>query len=344
MRLGAFATLGGTELANDLRTTQYIKAACLPLWNIPLDCECESYDTGPYGEPTTDPAPWYSATDTRSAEFMGLLLDNIRLLDAYSRQVTPRGTTGAALGPLRLGSRVVTASGLLVASSCEGMSYGERWVSEVLRGRVCAEGCTPDDLCLAVHCDAGGIRMLRSAGVVDGPVFDDASTPHDCTVQRVSFQLASQMPYLYSGPDTLQDAVTLLAAGSTTDLVSTDEWVADATMRFVLTAGDTDATDIRITMRVSLEGTCPDLRVAPCFDVTISTLPANSVLTIDGTTQMVVLRDPLTLRERSGLHLLEFLKAFVWPDVPPCSDVCVTVENDGAQAITLTVESWGREV
>jgi hypothetical protein len=340
--LAGFVSLGGTELANDLRTYSYIREECLPGWEFPGDCECAIYDGGPYISVADDPAPWYAASDVRSTEFLGLILDDMRLLHPFSRNVTKRAGNGSALGALRLGHRVVVAEGVLVASTCDGMSYGQRWVNEVMRRRLCSAGCAPDDLCIATHCELGGIRMLRNTGVVDGPVFTEAASRPDCTVQRIGFQIASEMPFLYAEPEVLQDAVTLGA--TTTDLISTDEWVADKALRIVLTAGDTDATDLSIVGRIALAGACPDERVPACIDISIPTLPANSVLTIDSTRQQVTLRDPITLQEGSGLALLEWTGAFPWPEVPACTDLCLTVDNGGAVDVTLTVESYDREI
>lgn len=561
--LAGFVKLGGTELANDARTMSYIRAACLPGWEVPGDCECSAYNEGPYVGVATDPAPWYTISDSRSREFFGLILDDVRLLHPFSRNVTKRAGNGSALGPLRLGHRVVVLEGALVASTCEGMAYGQRWVNEVLRGRLCAAGCSPDDLCVALYCDlpdapsesalvvdgddyastpdngslditgdleldidiapddwtpaaavsmmgkwdsaanrsylfrrgpggtislflsvdgstiasqassvstgfvdgarhslkatwrqsdgrvqfftrtpggawvqlgadgviaiasifssnapvviggqlsagvlsndesgkiysavvrdgitevtnpdfsiqpagttefqdatdktwtinAGsivafplpnqpaplaGTRMLRNAGLVDGPIFSDASTPADCTVQRIAFQLAAEMPFLYAEPEVKFDEEVIASGGGTGyTLIDTQDWVADAALRIVLTAGNTDATDLRITGHISLDGTCPDERVAPCIDISIPTLPANSVLTIDSTRQQVSLRDPITLQEGSGLALLEWQGSFPWPEVPACTNLCLTVTNDGAQPVTLTLEEYAREI
>lgn len=199
MRLENFLELGGIEVANSNRSKAYLDAGLLTgISVVSTGCECAATDDGPYTSPSADPAPWYDASRIESGEFIGLLAAEMRLDPVAIRSVTPKLNGGATVGRVYFRHRILSCRGVLLANSAQGMAYGERWLADVLAGRIV--GCAPDTARILLACPTGlasaQFRTMRHIGIVDGPTSGQAETLPECYLQEVQFQVASGVPWL----------------------------------------------------------------------------------------------------------------------------------------------------
>lgn len=212
MRLEDYAEFGGIEIANANRTSDYISNGLITGVTFqPSACECAITDDGPYVSPAADPAPWYDSTRPESGEFVGLMATGIILDPIITRSVSPKLSNGATIGRIYYRHRIVSVGGYLLASTAQGMSYGERWLNSVLAGTIV--GCAPDELRLLLSCPSGSgssqFRTLRKVGIVEAPTFAQVQELAECYIQAVQFQFAAGVPWL------LGDEVACLSGGYT---------------------------------------------------------------------------------------------------------------------------------
>lgn len=132
-----------------------------------------------------------------------MLAYDIRIDPVIRRNVSPRSLHGATVGPLRARHRIVAVRGLLLASSAQGMAYGERWINDVLAGT--AAGCSSDSMRLLLACPPATyaaaeaqFRTLRQVGIVDGPTTAPVQELPECYVSDIAFQVAAGVPQLLS--------------------------------------------------------------------------------------------------------------------------------------------------
>lgn len=199
MRLEDYLEVSGIEIANANRSNDYLNAGLLNgVALVSAECECAATDSGPYISPDVDPAPWYDSSRPESAEFLGLLAAGITLDPVAIRSVTPKLAGGSTIGKVYFRHRVVSVHGILLANSAQGMAYGERWLSDILAGRI--QGCAPDTLRILLACPSGSgsnqFRTLRQVGIIDGPTPGPAEEMPECYVQEVQFQMAAGVPWL----------------------------------------------------------------------------------------------------------------------------------------------------
>ncbi len=167
-----------------------------------LLCYCSGFDAGPYVDPETDEAPWFSAARPESGEFLGLLPLLVEVQPTLGRGAA-HGAFGAAVGPPRAGGQMLAVQGALYAATARGMAYGERWLAEVLSGSLCGgdmdavvlPGCAPDEN-PGWPDENQEWRTLRHVGLVDGPVTQDVQGVPACNLREVAFQIASESPFL----------------------------------------------------------------------------------------------------------------------------------------------------
>lgn len=256
------------------------------------------------------------------------------------------------LSPIGLSHRLVTVQGTMFAATAAGMYYGERWVTEVLRGSICQAGCASDELIILPACPGEGsadpfVRRLYNVGIIDGPDWVPIRDLPECVVQEVRFQLAAEMPWLYRPRDLCIDVALGYQIEETCQL-STASWPGDATLRITLTADDIEVTDLIVTGTVMVDGTCPPAgdaeNVPPCFSYSIPSIPPNGELVIDGTRQSVIYNDPITRTTRAGFPYLEVEGLFDWPDMGPCTELCLSVTNNGGTSVNVLVEKFDREL
>lgn len=363
MRLVEYLCLGGTEISNINRTYAYINNIGIPGMDAGLDCGCSILDDEYiiFSTPEADDAPWYSPDYPASGEFLGMVADNAETNSPLSRDVSQKAYEGAIIGSPRLKHRLVQVRGHMVATTARGMAYGQAWLREVLRGSFCLDGCASDDLIILPACPEGdeyfpedAFRTLRNAGTVSGPDFDQEGDLPECNYQKVAFQIAAGIPYMYF-PATACVEDTLTTTNDINCLTSTSDWV-DATLLIDIIANDAlqDLGEITITGTTSLDGQCPigipASNVMPCFQYVLPerTLHPGDRIIIDGTRRKVRFYDATEKFETGGLKYLDFEGYFNWPDIPACTDLCLnitmpfTADEDGDAAVV--VESYRREL
>lgn len=348
MRMASFLCLGGTEITDMARILSY--GACE---FFDASCPCPALDSEIYIDPITDPAPWYDPAYPESADFLGLLTQSVTLSAPGGRSVSPTYAEGSFVGGQRLPGRVVEVVGWLVARTQEAMWWGERWLTEALLNR--CQTCVSDTLEVLPFCRESDdplydydqdFRTLVNVGLVDGPRFVEVSDTPAYFVNTAQFQLVSSLPWLYlpkvncitdepisdSGPDPANCSAT------------TPEWM-EGTFVIEVTAA-TAVTDLVITGKVSLDGDCPVTGVAddvmPCFTYTIPEMAPDDRLLIDGMSRHAYYFDASNKFATPLLPHLEFTGPFGFPDINPCTTVCVTLEVGSGDA-TATVDSALRE-
>jgi hypothetical protein len=243
-------------IINPQMTVDYLTVAG-PAQDYPLDVQLETAspcdaayrkDDGTYQRfvaPDVDPAPWYDATMgandvNASAQFLGLIISNVEGLEdsTAAREMTPRavGVGGGSLGPLRMNGRTMKFTATMYATSCRGMDYGMRWLSNTLRGRPCSadDTCTLQvwtgcpDVSNLVRAPEDVQWVLHDVALTDGPKVTTAPLEGyggslNCYVREVEWTLASEHPYLFKCP---ADAVAYSALSSpVSGTVSILQWL-----------------------------------------------------------------------------------------------------------------------
>lgn len=217
---------GNRELFNNARINAYAGTLVRTL-NVRACDPCDEL-AGTYVSPSADPAPWYSASQPLSADFVGIIPLSIEGLEDDQReaQSTQRHGDGGYVAQVRRPIREVRFTALLLANSRAGREYGMDWLRSTLnagnRGPVfgaAAAFTAPDfidinaqcgddrvDLVFYEACPEGVItademeRTLRGAACVDGPHPLDAIDRKSGYMYRVEFTLAAGDPFVYSKP------------------------------------------------------------------------------------------------------------------------------------------------
>lgn len=344
-----YLCLAGTEIANIDRVGAYLNNGLGgPNFTVDtsIDCLALRDEIGPFSFPEADPAPWYDPAVEASAEFLGVAPNRIDLQSVFAREVTNRVRHGGILGPLSYRPRILNFTGTLFASSDRGMQYGVRWLNTALTGS--CDDCPGDEVLILPTCPEPSdpnpelvYRRLLDAGIVDGPTFNTVGNIAECLLYGVSFQIAAGQPYLFSEPVTIMDAVTL-SGTSQCAMASTNEWPGDAALVITLEASAA-ATDIVIENRVSFDGNCDDLEGMPCWSVTVPELAKGDTLVFDATRLAIEHTEAALKQPRSGLHLISMEGPIRYPEVGPCTDLCVCA-TAATGTVTMTVEQVGREL
>lgn len=345
MRLESYVCLGGTELVNGSRTTAY------GAHKLFLPCPCPALEADEtYSDPATDEAPWYDADHPESVNFLGILASDITLSVPYGRSTTPMGAGGQSVGQELLRGGLVEVQGWMVATDPQAMWWGERWLTEALRGS--CGGCADDDLILLPYCRdtedevpfTDDFRTMVGAATVAGPLWSPI-TADDCfVIQSVQFQIATSKPWLLTDAyECMNHDFTPEYAGEEVScMATTSAWPGDAAMVVTVTAL-TDATDIVVTNRVSFDGTCDDLQGMPCWSMRLPAIEAGGVFVFDGAREQVRYTDPSRKVAMQGVHLLDFSGPITWPGVGPCTDLC-SVVSVGSGEVNVTIEVLNREM
>lgn len=345
---------GGMEIGNEARTLAYIRAGLLGDSRVHArDCACDVLEDeyGPFVDPVTDEAPWYTSARAESEDFLGLLIDRIELTSPWARSVTARGGSGSVLGPQRLRGRVVSVTGNLYAASPEAMDYGKRWLSEVLRDCNSLDGI--GDLCLMPECPedetVNMFRTLKRAALIDGPTEVLYPGVDPCLLTGVRFQLATEVGWLFQDAEMCMDNVTVAGAAETC-ILSTEEWIGDATARITIVAGAPDRVEnLRVTATPTINSVCPPAGVAtPCSDFWVNGLRPGTQLVIDGAARTVQVEEVTSGRVVGGLEVVTMVDGgpFDWIDVGACSQMCCVVDGSAATLnanTKATIESFPRE-
>lgn len=310
---------------------------CTDDGSIPIECLSCYIDAlnEDFSGIAVDPAPWYVSTQPASEEFLGFLPASIELDSPVARTISRRATGGGTLSPNIFRHRVISITGQLYAETPRGMNYGERWLMDALSNR-----CDDADLSVlpaGLPIDAtdleddAAFRTLKRVGVVDGPNFRNVVS-RACVIREVSFQLASEQPYLFAPAEELINE-TLGGRGVASYVWSLPEWPGDGVIGLTLTNDSTfDVTDTIVTLRPLADGdTCTEdwdeVWASPCIKFTVDLVRAGEHIIIDPTTYEVLRYDKALKGYVNGWADLTFDGAFPWLEVGPCTDACVTVRR-----------------
>jgi hypothetical protein len=215
---------GDRELFNNNRLDAYANTLVRTL-NVRACDTCDSLDDD-YEDPVSDPAPWYSASDPLSADFVGLLPLDVEGLEGDMREAlaTQRHGDGGYISRVRRPIREVRVTALLIANSNAGLEYGMDWLRGTLnagnRGPVYGAPaafeapdfidinaqCSDDrrDLTFYEACPVGSAteakmyRTLRRATCVDAPTPLQKIERSSGYMYRVEFTFSSGDPFVYS--------------------------------------------------------------------------------------------------------------------------------------------------
>jgi len=341
----SYLVLNNTEIASGPRTLAYLQGA--GVGNVNLNGLCPDINTGPFVSPVSDPAPWYTSDRVDSGSFLGLYLDKIEVAPRYSRPSKQNAQGGQSLGRLVVKGASIAASGAMYASSEAGMAYGGTWLARALAGD-CEDPCDLGTLCLLPACPDSGPALWRrmyGCGLVDGPLVSQISNMNGCWVRTVSFTLGAESGYLFADPVTLYSG-SLPAGVARCGVASTEQWIGDATTRITITAGGPNyVTGIAISAAPARPvDTCPS-PFAPTTTIQISAIPPGTVLTIDGTTRSIEVREVSSGNIVGGLDALAGSAPLDWIDLGECARACICVEAVAVNpSTTLLIESINREV
>jgi len=216
----SFACYGCIDWANNERTLAYYGWACangmFPGSGTVIEDLCTCPADSPedeFTDPATDQVCWYDPAVPESTEFLGAIILRVTgsRSSTVSRDVQDGFLEGSVLQRLKRKGRSFGFEILLVATSCEGMHYGEEWLRGVLEDDMCAaqdtcQSCSGRELTLRVHCPTGdttddGLHTWHSVGVVDGltPVEREARQRASCcNLQKFTFSMQSESPYSFS--------------------------------------------------------------------------------------------------------------------------------------------------
>lgn len=346
-----------------------------PYWPGNLQCYCEILDEsssqtpGGYVSPADDPAPWYTSARPESNEFLGLLLIDCDIPPTFSRTVAPSPSRGGVAGRLLPKQRVMSVSAIMYASTDRGMAYGERWLADVLAGNQCDPLSDLGDLEILPSCPdtvAGGrysdtysdiyledpvdpatfFRTLKRTGIADGPtpvpLGQTRGSIPECNAQRVEFTLVSELPWLFSPAVEIADA-PIGAGGSLSGQASTAEWVGDAGVRLTITAGASGFEGTVSATPMVAGQTCATAGTDPAYEYGIS-VDAENTWVFDSATRQLQGFDITSKAWVSGMSSLSIPDGgFSWLEIPPCSDVCITVTCSSGGGDVL-IEQINREL
>jgi hypothetical protein len=343
--------MGGVEVSNHARVAAYVNNVGIPGVTMPTTCACSLLDDG-FDTPFTDEAPWWEPTRPESAEFLGLYITDIEVPSTFSRDVSQVRRNGSQLSPLTMKGQLLQVSGIMNATSAEGMEYGQRWLREVLRGGTCNPFEAVNDTAIVLtscpeesYEQDTAYRHYLNTGLVDGPVFGQIGNLPRNRAQSAAFILSSSFPYAYHAPTTCLDAEPL--TGTLSCSLTTPAWMGEGAFTIDVTnTGTTDVTDLVIEGKISVDGTCPvtgdaDL-VPPSWTYTIPTLEPEDRVVIDGARLRADWYDASHKLARSALSLIDWEGPFVYPEVGPCTTMCLEISAAGGTA-EVTVDTRLRE-
>lgn len=226
--LQGYFSINSTEVVNHARLQSYIDAGMVLGFEHLEACGCPTL-AGSLGEtyvsPAVDPAPWYDAAVPASAEFAGFLLLSMTGDDTRptARSVSQAVTGGGVFGRQRVTPRTIVVNGVLLGSSCCGVSYGLKWLGQALDGCE-GVGCDGVDMGVLDCCPSQDVvdlfgdygRTMRRVALTSGPTVtrragDGCESGCTADVLFVEFVLTAAEPWLWS------PAVEVLSEPAPTD-------------------------------------------------------------------------------------------------------------------------------
>lgn len=314
-----------------------------------LECACAAMVAidETFVDPASDEAPWYVASRPQSADFLGVLLDDIDDRPPNTRTMTRWASGGAGVTPFTPTERTAGFTATLIAATPAGMEWGRRWVSDILSGGLCGGDASevtflpscPDD-------DDPAYRRYARVGLIDPPAFTalDDDVP-ECEAMQVRWQIGAGVPWLLAVPEQIDVTATLHAGESASFALDANEWNGDLAALLRVEAGTAAADDISVTAYPVPEGgTCPiPGSPNPCHAFTIPTIGAYGVVEIDSAEEEATYYNPTTKQPEPAWPLLDFSGPWSWLTVPPCSTVCLVVTNNGSGVVDISAFGVARE-
>lgn len=209
-----------------------------------------------YGTPSTDPAPWFDPAVPESSEFAGFLMLSMTGQDTRptQRSVTNAVTGGGVFGPQRVVPRTLVVQGVLLGSSCCGVSYGLKWLGQVLDG--CGTpgcdgvdlemfDCCPSDETDYVTMQQRYLRTARRAALISGPTVtrragDGCQGGCTADVLFVEFVISLAEPWWWLTPETMMVESLPTDDGSCVDWTTASSSACD---RLAACSTDDDCAD-----------------------------------------------------------------------------------------------------
>lgn len=307
-------------------------------------CTCAAMG-GPFGSPLTDPAPWYYASRPESADFLGFMPTLIDVPPVVARSVKARAGGGQVLGPLANKGRTVLASGYLFAASKAGMDYGRWWMDFTLSGGNII-GFLNTTTLLSSCASVGGRapqRYLFRSGAIDGPLLAPVPENSESLIQKVSFQIASELAFVFEAPITIASG-SLVSATEVCGSFSVD-FPGSAASRITLDAGPSVDLINVIIAAIPSSGSCPGTN-PPIRTFAVPNVPAGTTLVMDGVSRIVTVTDNTTGQIVGGFDAISTAgDPFNWLDIERnaiATCICVTPTTAGAGA-TYLLEQINRE-
>jgi len=306
-------------------------------------CNCPAMG-GPFVSPLHDPAPWYYSTRPESVDFLGFLPDLIDLPPVVARSVKARAGGGQVLGPLANKGRTVLASGWLYAASKQGMDYGRWWMDFTLSGgNIIGFLNTTTVLSACNTVGRSPLRYMFRSGVVDGVLVAPVAGLPESSVQKVSFQIASELAYVFEAPIT--KASGSLASATQVCGSFLVDFPGSAATRITLNAGNSADLMTTVIAAIPSSGSCPGAN-PPIRIFTVPLVPAGTTLTMDGVSRIVTVTDNSTGQVVGGFDAISTGgDPFNWLDIELnaiATCICVTPGTAGAGA-TYLLEQINRE-
>lgn len=234
-----YASANGDELWNTARLEAYLTNVGSPFDSGPSVCRCDTLTPavlgaeGPYTVPDAEiePAPWYDPAVPASAEFLGFLplsLEGVKD-NPRSRTVTNAVGGGGVFGPARDQPRTMTATGVIIGSTCCGAEYGLQYMSQVLAG-CSGDSCDGDCFTMYNCCPSPGMtpeqfnaahrRTFRRVSLLSGPTVTRERSLGDCasgscasgaSLIEIEFVLSAATPWAWTDPIPLLEVTPPIA-------------------------------------------------------------------------------------------------------------------------------------
>lgn len=226
----SYASIGGIPLWNSTQLAAYVANTGASNLDFLADCGCDALTAevlgdAPYTVPSDPAGPtgggaiWYDPDVPDSGAFLGALILTVEGMDDYpvTRSVTTAVTGGGALGPARVLPRTITVTGILVGTSCCGVSYGLKWLQSAMQGctgSACGGDCAVFyDCCsketpplTAAQYNARYRRTFRRTALISGPTVTGKVGGGDCSrcsgADVIQFEavFSAATPWPYTDP------------------------------------------------------------------------------------------------------------------------------------------------
>lgn len=300
-----------------------------------LACFCDATAERQYSSPAGDPAPWHDLDRPESRDFLGFQPSAIVVDPVLARSVTQRSVGGGIVGRPRPGSRTMQVQGFLHAATTQGLDWGEKWVTQVLRGT--AAGCSGDSARFLPSCPdlaeteySRFFRTLRNVGVIDGPVFTAVPGSRDWPVEAVTFQIAAGSEYLHGAEQVLQEARPLVTGDVVHVLLEGPPLVGQAAAIIRIWGGaiGTAVNGVVVTVNETSGGACPGTGTE-LSRFTLDHIPRDGWMELDSAMRTLRVRD-INEEVIGSFDLLTFTGLWDWIVADADTQLCLTFDASAA--------------